>query len=207
MALTLAAKAPTAVYRYTWAVPVADGDSVASYTLTESGCTIDADSRDGNSITMFISGGTAGATATIAALALTNDGEDIPETIYLPIRDTANTLVNTGRDVVDYALRKVNGGEPSDAEQLADGLERLSDMLAAWAMIGADLGILWPVGENDVIRADDGTLSAIKNNLILALADRYEFTPSPFVVQAANNGMKLVRNSRVPQERAGAEYY
>lgn len=208
MALTLAAKAPASVYRYTWTVPVADGDRAATATATVSSGTASILTQElsNNALTFFVTGGAAGETTVIAVTSATNDGETIADTLYLPIRSSANTLGNTGRDIVDFAIRKVTGGD-MDAEQLADGLERLSDMLASWSRQGADIGVAWPVGADDAILADDATISAVKNNLILRLVDRYEFNPSPFVVEEARRGLQLVKASLLPDDRGSVGNY
>lgn len=210
MALTFAAKPAGAVYRYTWSVPVADGDSVASATLTVSSgtATIVSYDFDGNDVSAFISGGTAGAYTVIAASAETNDGETIVETIYLPVITPDSQLANTGLDVVNFALRKVAGiGESPDADELEDGLERLSDMLAAWNDQGAGLGVPLPVASDTVLYVSDSALLAIKNNLILELADLYEFEPSPRVVQNAARGLQQIKMGNLPADRGAAVYY
>lgn len=207
MALTLAAKAPTAVYRYTWAVPVADGDSVVSYTLTESGCTIDADALDGNGVVMVLSGGTAGTTASIAALAITADGEEIPETIYLPIVSSDATGM-TARDACEYALRKVYGkDETPEASAMSDAVERLEDMLRMWAATGADVGATFPIVEATVINCRPSFQRAIKENLVIEVADLYNRALSPVTVDAARRGLQHIKSANLPAERAAAEYF
>jgi hypothetical protein len=162
MALTLAAKAPTAVYRYSWEVPLADGDAIASYTLTATGCTIVSDSQDGTNVIILISGGTAGTTATIEALVTTGEGEEIPETIYLPI--VASTAKSqTVRDVCLFALRKVYGkDETPEDSALSDAIEQFEDMLLFWRARGVPAGCTLPLDASTVLLADDGRVAAFK---------------------------------------------
>lgn len=206
MALTWTAKDAGDVTRYVWTPVLDDGDSLSAFTASAAGATIDSISREDNGIVIVVSGGIVGQTATMSLSATTSQGETLTETIYLPIRATTNTLANTGRDIVAFALRKVTGGD-MDAEQLEDGMERLSDMLASWSRQGADIGVAWPVGENMAIVADDAVISAVKNNLILHLMDRYEFTPSPFVVEEARRGLQLVKASLLPDDRGAVESF
>jgi hypothetical protein len=197
MALTLAAKAPAAVYRYSWEVPLADGDAIASYTLTATGCTIVTDSQDGTNVIILISGGTAGTTATIEALVTTGEGEEIPETIYLPI--VASTAGTTARDICEFALRKVYGkDETPEASAMTDAIERLDDMLRGWAVTGADVGATFPLAEATTIYCPPQFVSAIKANLLIQVADLYDVPITPVQVENARRGLQLVKASRLP---------
>ena len=208
MALTLTAKPSGAQYRYTWAVPLVAGDSVASYTLTPTGCTILASENAGETIEFLVSGGTIGTMASIAAIAVTADGEVLTETLYIPIRNTTNTLGNTARDACLFALRKASGmGNEPEADELADALERLNDMLAAWAGEGADIGIALPVAAGTVLLVSDAFIQAIKMNLILQIADIYEYAPSGMVVNDALRGLQRIKAANLPAERVLADFY
>lgn len=210
MAVYLTAKAPAAIYRYTWAVPVAEGDSVSSATLsmTSGTASLDTYETDGDSVVLVLSGGAAGEVAVISASATTNDGETISETIYLPIIANTNALANTGQDIAGYVLRKVAGnGEDASADEMSDCLERLSDMLAAWKATGADIGIPLPLTTSTVFTCNDAFIAAIKANGIIAVSDLYEFQPSPFVIEQARRGLGIIKNAQLSREPLQAEYY
>jgi len=207
MALNWTAKAPDDVYRYTWTPALAEGDSVSSYSVDVDGATIVADSLEDNAVVLFVSGGTAGSTATFTLEAVSADGETLTETIYLPIVASVATGP-TARDVCNFALRKVVGlGEEPDADQEDDALERLNDMLRAWKATGADTGATFPLEAGTVLAVRDEFLSAIKHNMVLQVADIYGAEVSPLTVEAARRGLQLVKVANLPEDRAGAEYY
>lgn len=207
MALTWTAKAPGDVYRYTWTPALADGDTLASYTVTESGAVIDAQQQDGDSVILFVSGGTAGTTASFAFTGHTTDGETLTETVYLPIiASTAAT--DTVHDVCSFALRKVFGlGEEPNADALEDAIERLGDMLAMWRGMGADVGAPAPLVASTVLKCRPEFVAAIKNNLILVLADIYGAEIGPMVAQNARTGLQRVKAANLPVDREGGEFF
>lgn len=207
MALTWTAKAPGDVYRYTWTPALADGDSLASYTVSATGATIDSQTIDGDSVVLFVSGGSAGTTASFAFSGVTSDGETLTETIYLPI--VASTATGpTAATICAFALRKITGiGETPDAAQEADALERLNDMLQAWKATGADVGATFPLLTSTTLKLPDSYLSAIKHNLVLQLADLYGAEISPVTAQNARLGLQLIKQANLPETRAGADYY
>lgn len=210
MALYLAAKAPEAIYRYTWAVPIAEGDSVSATTasVTDGTAVLDSYEVIDNSVVLVISGGAAGEVTTIEAEATSADGETLFETIYLPVISSANALANTGQGIAAYILRKVSGiGESADADEVDDVLERVSDMLAAWKLAGADIGIPLPVTTATEFVCEDAYIQAIKTNGILAAADLYEYQVSPVVAEQARRGLALVKNSLLSRDTLKAEYY
>jgi len=191
MALNWTAKAPDDVYRYTWTPALAEGDSVASYTAEVDGATIDADSLEDNAVVLFVSGGTAGSTATFTLEAVSADGETLTETIYLPIVASAATGP-TARDVCNFALRKVVGlGEEPDADQEDDALETLNDMLRMWKAAGLDTGAPFPLEAGTVLAVRDEFLSAIKHALRVACHSFYGVELSPFDVQQADLSYRI----------------
>lgn len=208
MALTLSAKGPNDVVRYLWTPPLADGDSLATYELTETGCVIESDERSEDGVAFYVSGGTAGATATITASAVTDDGEELEETLYLPIQASANALGYTVRDVCGFALRKIvgNGNDP-DASELADAVERLNDMLAEWGAMGAQTGVPLPLAAGDTLYCSDAFVSAIKHNLRIACHDHYGQPIDATDARAAMRGMQVVKAANLPAEREGADFY
>lgn len=198
MALYLSAKAPDAIYRYTWEVPVADGDSVSSASATVDSGTATVNDYEvvGNGVVLVLGGGAAGEVTVILAEAVTSDGETITETIYLPIRSSEQAFSTTAADVVAFALRKVAGiGENADADEASDALERLNDMIAMWRIDGIDLGLPLPLLSATVLYLDDAYVLGLKYNLIIALADLYDFQPSPFVVRMADESKDRIRTA------------
>lgn len=203
-----APKAPTEVVERRWSVPVDDDDGLASFARSASGVTIDSYSVDGDDAVLTLSAGSADATATVTLTATTSRGRVLVETFYLPILATTNDFSYTGNDICSFALRKVVGiGASADSAELTDALERLSDMLARWRGEGADLGVVLPVLGPTVFYVSDRFASAIKNNLILELADLYEFEPSPRVVMNAARGMQHIKSTLLPKEREPAVFY
>lgn len=210
MALTWTSKPAGAVYRLTWTVPVIEGDSVSSavLTVTNGNAAINSYEIDGNDVTAFVSGGTAGTTTTITASAVTNDGETLAETIYLPIRASGNVQGNTGLDLCAFALRKIAGiGNDPEGDELAAALEQLNDMLAEWAAQGADTGIPLPVLAGTTIVAPDGFIAAIKHNLLLRVYENYGEEVTQMHANRARSGMQLVKMALLPATRETAEFY
>lgn len=208
MAQNWAAKAPTEIVERRWTVPVDDDDGLASFARSPTGVTIDAYEVQGNDAVLTLSAGVADVTATVVLTATTSRGRVLVETFYLPILATANDFAYTGQDIASFALRKVIGnGATADATELADALERLSDMLARWKGQGADLGVVLPVLGATVLYVSDTFATAIKNNLILELADLYGFEPSPRVVDNARRGLQQIKSTLLPKEREAVVYY
>jgi hypothetical protein len=208
MALTLAPKDPQEVVRYSWAPALADGDGIASYTLVETGCTVDSDEIVGDEVVFFVSAGVAGTIGSIVATAVTNDGETLEDTLYLPIQASTLAFDDTAQDICSFALRKVKGvrGTPTATES-ADALERLNNMLASWTRQGADVGAMLPLSLVSRVYCEDAFLDAIKANLILKLADLYGFQPAPTTVMEARTGLSLIKNAKLSDEREGAAYF
>jgi len=209
MAQSWAAKAPTEVVERRWAVPVGDGDGLSSFARSASGVAIDSYSTEGDDAVLVLSAGTDGTTASITLTATTSRGKTLVETFYLPIQVSTVAIGNTVRDVCDFALRKIvgNGVDPDDTE-LTDARERLTDMLAAWKAQGADVGVPLPLANGDTLDCPDEFVSAIKNNLILELADLYDgYVPSPRVVSNAMRGLQMVKSTLLSKDRAPAVYY
>lgn len=208
MAQTWPAKAPTEIVERRWTVPVDDDDGLASFARSASGVTIDAYEVQGDDAVLTLSAGAADATATVTLTATTSRGRVLVETFYLPILATANDFAYTGQDICDFALRKVMGaGNTAEASELDDALERLSDMLARWKGEGADLGVVLPVLGATVLYVSDTFASAIKNNLILEIADLYDYEPSARVIDNARRGMQHIKTKLLPKEREPAAYY
>lgn len=207
MATTFAAKPAGAAYSYTWNAPIVDGDALASVTVTATGATVVEYSLDGGAFTFLLSGGTEGETASIAVSATTDLGETLVDTLYIPINPTT-AFGATVRDICGFALRKINGlGVDADAASEADAIERLRDMLAMWRDTGADIGAPALMDANTVIFCRDAYLSAIKNNLILQLADLYEVEPTPMVVENARRGLQAIKQANLPDDRGAVSFF
>ena len=92
MSLTWPAKDPDEVldYQVDWSARLASGDSVQSSTWTlDSGLSQNSASIASPKTTIWLSGGTAGKTATIVNRVVTTQGRTMEETIALPIRISA----------------------------------------------------------------------------------------------------------------------
>ena len=208
MAQTLTAKPEGAEYRYTYPPPLADGDGLASYTLVAIGCTITFNKANGDDIIISVSGGTAPSIATIAVTVVTNDGETLTETLYIPIRSSANVLANTGQGICDYALRKVYGVHGAiPASAAADCIERLNDMLAGWELEGASVGVPLPVDVSTAFSIADGYVGAIKHNLTMLVAGLYGAQLDGMVAAEARRGLQRIKANNLPDERAAGAYY
>lgn len=195
MALHLAAKGPTEVVRYAWLPLFMDGDGLSSFTLTASGCTIDSSEESGDEVVFFVSGGSAGTTASITATANSDEGEYFSETLYIPIRLTTIAFAYTARDVVDFALRKVVGnGFSADSAEADDALERLNDMLADWRMDGCDIGVPAPLTLGTTLSIPDEYVSALKFNLRIACHDHYGAPITAYDADRADRGKRNIIN-------------
>lgn len=198
MAMTWDAKAPGDVSRYVWTPVLVDGDSVASYTASASGATIDADSLEDDAVVVFVSGGTAATTATFTLSAVTTEGETLTETIYLPIIASTVAFGYTAREIVAFALRKITGDDATPtAAQSANALEMLGDMLAMWKRGGIDAGMVLPLTLDTVLYVDDGFAIALKYNLRLAVHAHYGAEIGQIDVQMANDGKRVLTNASV----------
>lgn len=195
MAIYWTAKPDDAIYRYTWSPALAEGDELSSHAvLSETGASLDQGEISGGSIVFFVSGGVAGTPAVFSVVAYTADGEEITETIRLPIVDGSTFRSKTARDVCDFAMRKVVGnGESMDAEELADTLERLNDMIALWRIDGLDIGVGTLVA-NDALDIPDEYVTALKFNLRVSCHDHYEQPVTPYDANMAEMSMRLVAN-------------
>lgn len=205
MADYLAAKGPDETVERLWPAPVEASDGAATVNVVASGVTVTAELNDDDDVVLTISGGTAGQTAYIDVTVTSNAGFILADRLYLPI--LATTAGVTAQDIVSFALRKVTGlGETPDADQAADGLEKLSDMLEEWRVTGADVGAPHPLTLATVIYSPASHISAIKNNLIVRLSDQYgPELITPGVATAAVRGLQLIKTSKRPF--ADVEYF
>jgi hypothetical protein len=203
MAIYWSAKTPTQVIRYNWLPDLVAGDTLASAVITAIGATVDLSSLEQESVAVLVSGGTAGETASFAVSATTVEGETLTETIYLPIIASAAQIAHTAREYVTFALRRVIGnGETPSADEMTDALERLNAMVAEWRVRGADIGAAFPIVAETVIYCPDYAVSALRYNLLLDVASLYGEPVTQMEAMKARQGLSLVKNMNVPEERA-----
>ena len=203
MAIYWSAKTPTQVIRYNWLPDLVAGDTLASAVITAIGATVDLSSLEQESVAVLVSGGTAGETASFAVSATTVEGETLTETIYLPIIASAAQIAHTAREYVTFALRRVIGnGETPSADEMTDALERLNAMVAEWRAQGADIGAAFPIVAETVIYCPDYAVSALRYNLLLDVASLYGEPVTQMEAMKARQGLSLVKNMNVPEERA-----
>lgn len=208
MAKTLDPKPATAVKFYSFTPELQDGDGIESYTLTPTTVAVDSDELNGDAIEFYVSGGTAGNVYTIAASVVTSFGETIKETLYLPVYGPGNTFAATADDVVDFALKPIVGlGETATSDELADGLEWLNGMLAAWRDQGADVGIALPLTLSSVMYCNDAHLLAIKTNLRVVVAEQYGREVSQTTMRVAMRGLQQIKHSLLTDERGAVDYF
>lgn len=204
------AKAPGEIIKYTWSVPVADGDSLSSYTASASGAVIDDQDSNNDDVILYVSGGTAGTVASFTLVAYTEQGETLNETIYLPILPIGNAAAfgETAQDIIEFALRPIVGisGTPT-TDELADGLEWLNLRLAAWKVQGADVGAPLPLTLASTINCPDQWLQAIKLDLRIFTAEQYGRQVSPATAIMAAKGLQTVKQESLSDDRGQGSYY
>lgn len=176
---------------------------------TASGVTLVSYQVVNDGVELTLSGGTAGATATLAISYADAAGATLTETIYLPIIASTIALGQTVRDVCIFAARKVTGitDEP-DAEMLVDLIERLEGIVASWKTQGAELGIALPLSANTPLSIPDYAVRGLRNALIVELADLHpQFQLTQNVVAAMMRGLQQVKVANLPDERERADYF
>lgn len=200
MAISWPAKAPTAVIEYDWTPQPDTALDTASAVVTTGTATISAEIT-GDTATFTVTGGAAGVVQVFTVTATAGD-QTIVETFYLPIETSVNRLGYTARDACIYALRKIVGiAEEPDADQLADALERLNDMLAMWRAAGADMGLPLPLVEASPLNVNDAYYTAIKANLRNAVQDFYGMALTASEAIEARQGLATVKNDMIPHRK------
>jgi len=192
MAITWGAKPASAVLRYRWRPALLDDDTLSSATLSVSSgtATILESAVEDDELAAFISGGTEGTTVSFTGYAISTAGEELYETIYLPI--VASTATGpTARDVINFALRKITGlGVDPGADQEADALECLNDMLRQWKAQGLDVGATFPLVAGTELSIPDEHLAAIKHGLRVMCHNFYGADLSPMDLQFADSAYR-----------------
>lgn len=89
------AKDPAEVLDFTWTVPLDDAETVASHTTAVIGGTIvkNSDSHSDVAVSVWISGGADGETATVNLTAVTTGGRTFREVAVLPVFDRASEML------------------------------------------------------------------------------------------------------------------
>jgi hypothetical protein len=83
-------KDPDAVldYQFDWSDWLAEGDSISSYTIDEdTGITVDSSSNDADSVTVWLSGGTALENYVVRCEIVTSDGRTDERSMLLRVRE------------------------------------------------------------------------------------------------------------------------
>ena len=147
------------------------------------------------------------ATGAITATITTSNGKTLVETLYIPIA-VSTSAAATVQDICSFALRKVFGaGETPDAVNTSDAMERLGDMLEEWRMSGADVGAPRTLAASTVIYCPHSFMTAIKNNLILRVADLYDLNVNAMVARLATSGLAHIKQKNLPETRSGPDYF
>jgi len=209
MAAFFASKVGAEIAQRAYVVPVGEDDNLASVTTTAAGVTVVSTEIEGSEVLVNLSGGTDGQTATIVLTATTDKGRTFVETIYLPIIASAAQVAHTAREYVTFALRRIVGnGETPGADEMTDALERLNALIAEWRGFGADIGAAFPITADTVIYCPDYAVSALRYNLLMDVSSLYglDAQPTPMEVMKARQGLALVKNMNVPEDRQ-ATYY
>lgn len=90
------------------------------------------------------------------------------------------------------AINVIRAGQTPSAEQQAQGIRRLNQMMALWAGEGKNLGYI-PVGTvTDVLTVPDAALVGIVNNLAILWAPFFGATVAPEIVALAERGMAVI---------------
>jgi hypothetical protein len=207
MSFFLEAKTATDSKTYSFAPQLPVGDNIRAVSVTASGATVVRFEEVDDAVVFAISGGTAGETA-VVNVSVTTEGDDaLGYTLYLPIIASTAQIAHTAREYVGFALRRfIGNGEEATSDEMVDGLERLSALVAEWRATGADIGAAFPIETDTVIYCPDWAVSALRYNLLVDCANLYEATVTQSEYMMAMRGKALVKNMNVPDERV-AEYF
>lgn len=102
----------------------------------------------------------------------------------------------TALELIKRSLRilgVIQTGEELSADESADGLQVLNQMLHAWELDGIKLAHV-DLDTSDTVAVTDDHLQPIAYNLALLLAPEYDVTPSNVVVAFADNGYTNLQN-------------
>lgn len=182
MATVWPEKAPSEVREYKWKpdLPLGDFVSDAAIVVDAGGVSAvlvnDFDRQSTPDEVRFdVSGGTAGTQAQVTITVTSVEARKYVETFVIPVRDGVNEYTATGRDIANFAMRKVVGieGSPTAAE-MDTALEVLDALVATWRGKGLDLGIQGKIAAADTIAVPETFIPALKYNLTKWLAEEFE---------------------------------
>lgn len=207
MAAFLASKVAAELVQRAYTVPLDEDDNIASVSTSATGVTVVSSEVEGGEVLLNLSGGTNGETGAIVLTVTTDKGRALVETLYVPIIASAAQIAHTAREYVNFALRRVIGvGNVAEASELEDALERLNAIVAEMRGYGADIGAAFPIAAETVIYCPDYAVSALRYGLLVDCLPVYGEQPTALEMMKARQGMALVRNMNVPDERK-AEYF
>jgi hypothetical protein len=90
------------------------------------------------------------------------------------------------------AINVIRDGETPSAEQQAQAIRRLNQMMALWEGEGRNISYI-PVGTvTDVLTVPDAAILGIVNNLAIHMAPSFGATVSPEVIALATMGLATI---------------
>lgn len=203
-------------YGINWAPMLADGDTLATATLTlVQGAVIDSQSNEDTKTIAMISGGVNGRSAKFTALLTTTDGFTFEETIFLPIISSACSTympsTATKRDLFEMAFEEC--GLPgysftAQPNEISSALRRLDSTMRELEVQGVRIGYNFPaeVGASDPDEPaliPDYAINGVAGQLALRIAPGLGKTLSPEQKRGASLGMVAMQAASkvVPQVR------
>lgn len=120
----------------------------------------------------------------------------------------ATPTAQTGAQVISDALLAINvirAGQTPSAEQQAQGIRRLNQMMAMWEVEGNNLGYI-PIGTvTQTLTVPDAAILGIVNNLAILWAPFFGATASAEVVALAERGMDAIEKICSQEVQASTE--
>jgi hypothetical protein len=207
MAAFLASKTASELVQRAYTVPLDKDDNIASVATSGTGVTVVSTEIEDGEVLINLSGGTAAQTGQVVLTVTTDEGRTLIETLYIPIVESAAQIAATAGDFAAFALRRIVGiGETPGAAEQDDALERLNAMVASWRAQGADIGAAFPIEASTVLYCPDYAVEALRYNLLMDCMSLYGEQPTPMEAMKARQGLSLVKNMNLPDERA-ATYF
>lgn len=106
----------------------------------------------------------------------------------------------TAKEVITDALEDIleqSVEEPVQKAQGKAGIRYLNDMMAMWDLEGISIGYTKIGNLGDHLTVSDGSIAAIKANLSIFLASKYDASVSPELAKRANDSYIAILNSVV----------
>ena len=104
----------------------------------------------------------------------------------------------TYSELITESLRMIGVlmySESADANQAAQGISVLNDMMSDWEGDGIMLGYVPSVTPTDTLSMDPTAKSAVKANLAIKLCPFYERQPHPAILEQATSGKGTLMRS------------